>query len=99
MKILLICAAGMSTSLVVQKMKKEILRQGKDYEVFATGASEAMQIANDWDVLLIGPQVRNELERFSSKFPGKPAEVIPPMFYGRQDGKAIVKLAEELVSK
>ena len=35
-RILLVCSAGMSTSLLVQKMKKVAESQGKKYEIWAT---------------------------------------------------------------
>ena len=35
MKIMLACCLGMSTSVVVQKMKVAAKEQGKDYEIWA----------------------------------------------------------------
>ena len=35
MKIMLACCLGMSTSVVVQKMKDAAKEQGKDYEIWA----------------------------------------------------------------
>lgn len=35
MNILLVCAAGMSTSLLVSKMEKSAQEQGKDYTIWA----------------------------------------------------------------
>ena len=39
--IMLVCSAGMSTSLLVTKMQKAAEAQGVDAEIFATGASDA----------------------------------------------------------
>lgn len=39
--IMLCCAAGMSTSLLVSKMQASAKEQGLDYEIFATAASDA----------------------------------------------------------
>ena len=36
MKIMLACCLGMSTSVVVQKMKDAAKEQGKDYEIWET---------------------------------------------------------------
>lgn len=41
--IMLCCAAGMSTSLLVSKMQASAKEQGLDYEIFATAASDADQ--------------------------------------------------------
>lgn len=58
--IMLVCSAGMSTSLLVSKMQKAAEAQGVDAEIFAVSASEAdanLQ-KKDVNVLLLGPQVR-----------------------------------------
>ena len=39
--IMLVCAAGMSTSLLVSKMQKAAEAEGVDAEIFATAASDA----------------------------------------------------------
>ena len=58
--IMLVCAAGMSTSLMVNKMKKSAEEKGLDADIFAIPASEADEYLNSRkiDVLLLGPQVR-----------------------------------------
>ncbi|MCI6171053.1 MAG: PTS sugar transporter subunit IIB, partial [Selenomonas bovis] len=40
-KIVLLCASGMSTSILVNKMKEAAAAAGKDYEIAAYSASEA----------------------------------------------------------
>ncbi|WP_032825299.1 PTS sugar transporter, partial [Oenococcus oeni] len=40
-KVMLVCAAGMSTSLLVSKMQKAAKAQGEDVDIFATAASDA----------------------------------------------------------
>jgi PTS system cellobiose-specific IIB component len=39
--IMLVCSAGMSTSLLVTKMEKAAADKGMDAEIFAVSASEA----------------------------------------------------------
>ena len=58
--IMLVCAAGMSTSMLVQKMQKEAESQNLDRDIFAVSTSEADQKIDDGivDVLLLGTQVR-----------------------------------------
>ena len=55
MKILLACSAGMSTSLLVNNMKKFC---GPDDVIEARPVRTVPDIIDDWDVLLLGPQVR-----------------------------------------
>lgn len=93
--IMLVCAAGMSTSLLVSKMQKAATAQGVDAEIFATGASDAdNKLAEKHpDVLMLGPQVRF----MESEFKGKldiPVEVINMQDYGMMNGEKV--LAEAL---
>ena len=99
MKILLACSSGMSTSLIVNKMKEAALAEGIDVEIWAVAQSEVDSEINKADVLLFGPQMRFLKKKFEPK--GKeliiPVDVVPPMLYGRCDGKGVLKLAMDLV--
>lgn len=58
--IMLICSAGMSTSLLVTKMQKAAAEKSLELDIFAVAASDAdNQLASKTiDVVLLGPQVR-----------------------------------------
>lgn len=70
--IMLNCAAGMSTSLLVKKMQEAAKAQGKDYEIFACPASEAdNKLANqEINCVLLGPQVGYMKADFEKKLEG-----------------------------
>ena len=55
-KIVLLCAAGMSTSMLVTKMKKYAESEGYDCEINAHAVSEAKQYGAEADIVLLGPQ-------------------------------------------
>ena len=56
-KIMLCCNAGMSTSLLVQKMQSEVASRGLDIEVEARPMNEAHDHLDECDILLLGPQI------------------------------------------
>ena len=59
MKFLLICSAGMSTSLLVTKMKKSCRGKGPGSgEILAHSISDAKRFYDEVDMVLLGPQVR-----------------------------------------
>ncbi len=100
MKILLICSAGTSTSLVVKKMNEYAALEGKQYEIKSSPGEEAKserEMTEKYDVLLLGPQLKFRLKEFKETYPNKIVDSIPPMMYGRLDAKGIIKFAEELV--
>ena len=99
--IMLCCAAGMSTSLLVSKMQKAAEAQGVDAEIFATGASDAdNQLENKKiDCVLLGPQVRFMEGQFKEKVAPKGigVEVIDMKAYGMMDGETVLKQALALI--
>lgn len=105
--IMLCCAAGMSTSLLVTKMKEAAEKQGKDAEIFAVSASEADHELDSKkiDVVLLGPQVRYMQNDFKKKLAGRnngadiPLAVIDMRAYGMMDGAAVVTQAYDLMGK
>jgi len=98
--IMLVCAAGMSTSMLVQRMQKAAEADGITANIFATGASDAdTKLAeNDVDVLLLGPQVRFMESQFKSKLEPQniPVEVIDMRAYGMMDGEKVLQQAMAL---
>ncbi len=97
MRIMLACNAGMSTSLVVAKMQDSAKEQGKDYKIWAVEQGEIQGELGNFDVLLLGPQVRHIMRRVKKQVGDQAVvEVIDAQAYGRCDGAAVVKQAEDL---
>lgn len=84
MNILLVCAAGMSTSLLVSKMEKSAQEQGKDYTIWAVSGDSVQNHIDKADVLLLGPQVRYMLPQLKKlgESKGVPVDVINTVHYG-----------------
>lgn len=88
-KIVLLCAAGMSTSALVRKMKDAA--KAKDYEcdISAHSVSEAKNYQSA-DMILLGPQVRYRLKEVQGELPNNKVEVIDMKDYGMMNGKAVL---------
>lgn len=97
--IMLVCSAGMSTSLLVTKMKKAAEEQNIDVEVFAVSEAESKNYAHQANVVLLGPQVRYILEKMKAMmaFREVPVAVINSADYGMMNGKAVLKQALDLM--
>ncbi len=98
MRIMLACHAGISTSLIVEKMKEAAAAEGKDYTIWAVEQDRVEQELGNFDILMLGPQVRH-IQRKIQRIVGDdvPVVVINAMAYGRGDGAAVVKQAEEVL--
>ncbi|TDT51903.1 PTS sugar transporter subunit IIB [Fonticella tunisiensis] len=101
MNILLCCAAGMSTSLLVQKMEAEAKNMGLDAKIWAVSVDEIRNHIDKADVLLVGPQIRYKLASLKElgKEKGIPVEMINTVDYGTLNGKNVVNFALKLLNK
>lgn len=91
-KILLLCAAGMSTSLLVSKMKTASKETNVEVEIEASSVENFRENINKYDVFLLGPQVRfkqKELDNLAKEH-GKRVEVIDMRDYGMMNGKKVL---------
>lgn len=93
-KIVLMCAAGISTSVLLKKMQEAAANMNYECQIDAYPTSEAAQ-QEDADIILLGPQVRFQLDKIRELFPGKIVEVIEMKMYGRLDGRAIIEFAKK----
>lgn len=97
-KIVLFCAAGMSTSLLVTKMKEAAANMDYEVEINAYPLSEASEKGVDADIILLGPQVRFDLKKVQALFPEKKVEAIEMRAYGMMDGKAVITRVKQALN-
>lgn len=95
--IYLICAAGLSTSMMVEKMKKAALKEGFECTIQAVGIPMAESIMPNADCILLGPQIRFEKEHICTIAGDTPVAVIDMKNYGRMNGEAVIQQAKELM--
>lgn len=93
--ITLVCAAGMSTSLLVSKMKKAADQEGVEAVIVAMSESAFERYDKPTDVLLLGPQVSYLLGKMKDMYESKGIKVasIDPLAYGMMDGKRVLDFA------
>lgn len=95
MKIMLACSAGMSTSLLVNKMVEAAKSQGVEAEIWAIPEQTLSSEISKCDVLLLGPQVRYILpnaKKIAEPY-GIPVDVIDMRFYGMCNGAKVLEQA------
>ncbi|HFZ0521187.1 TPA: PTS sugar transporter subunit IIB [Klebsiella aerogenes] len=100
--ILLVCAAGMSTSMLVKRMQEQAANIKVSVNINALAISEAKEKIknNEVDVVLLGPQVRVQKNEIEEVAQGKmPVAVIDMKYYGQMDGKAVLDNALALLAK
>ncbi|MCI9048825.1 MAG: PTS sugar transporter subunit IIB [Coprobacillus sp.] len=99
MNILLVCAAGMSTSLLVNRMNDAAKAKGIELNIEAHPVGSIDSYGEQADVILLGPQVRYELKNVQKSYPDKPVEVIQMQDYGMMNGAKVLDRALQLLGK
>ncbi len=100
--ILLVCSAGMSTSLLVTKMEEAAKDSGVETKIFALPFSEADKVLEEVDCILLGPQVRFQKAAIEKMAQNRkngpiPVAVIDMRDYGTMNGKAVFDTALKLL--
>lgn len=98
MRVLLVCAGGMSTSILMKKLEKYAADKGIEFEIAAVGLSAYKDVCANYDCILMGPQVGYQKDTVSQAS-GMPVEVIPPQDYGLGNCENIFKLIDKCLGK
>ena len=100
MKILLCCAAGMSTSLLVSKMQKAAVEKNIESSIWAIPVEDlSHNLEKGVDIVLLGPQIKYKLDevKILCDLKNIPAETINTVDYGTMNGKKVLEFALSLV--
>jgi PTS system cellobiose-specific IIB component len=91
LKVLFICAGGISTSFLEQNTQKAFTAKGIDVEIKARSATDLDNYIDDVDIVLLAPQVaymKQDIMEMCEQH-NKPLIEIPMATYGRMDGKKV----------
>lgn len=101
MKIILVCSAGMSTSMLVKKMMAAAEERNLTAEIMAMGEAQLKNHLENLDVVLIGPQVRYLEKNIRTQLEPKgiKVDVINQMAYGMVQGDKVLDQAIALINK
>lgn len=100
--IMLVCNAGMSTSMLVTKMLQAAEEKGIAVNIWASPISEvADEVSNHTvDALLVGPQVQFMLEDYKKLYePNIKVAGMNMVDYGTMNGKNILETALQLLGE
>ena len=92
--ILLVCSAGMSTSMLVKKMQAAASEEGIEANIWAVGDAESTTESKKADIVLLGPQVRFLQKKMEERVNHeKPVAVIDMASYGTMNGSKVLHTA------
>lgn len=97
--ILLVCNAGMSTTMLVKKMQDAATADNIDVEIEAKSLTEAKRDLSGVDCILIGPQIRYELNNVKAVAVDIPVDAINMQDYGMMNGKKVLATALKMMGE
>lgn len=97
MKIMLVCAGGLSTSLLMKKMQQWAEKNNIDLEVKAYGVSHYEDNYQNYDCILIGPQITYKIDEIKSKV-NIPVSPIEPLDYAMGNVDNIIKIVKKMIN-
>lgn len=97
----LFCNQGMSTSILVNKMREAAVKEGIEVDIMAYPISEMEFKLEGVDCALLGPQVRYMKESAEKicDAKGVPMDIIAMQDYGMCNGVNVLKFARKLARK
>ena len=99
--IILVCAMGMSTSLMVNRMKTAAKSLNADVNIVAMSSDEFIEEPISTDALLIAPQISFRTEEIKELF-GQKIQIIEEISqseYGMMKGEQVLKRVLEKLEK
>jgi PTS system cellobiose-specific IIB component len=88
--IVLFCSVGMSTSLLVNKMKEAAKEMHYECSIVSSALSNVPVYGPKADIILLGPQIRFSLEDVKKQCPGVTVESINMTDYGTMNGAKVL---------
>ena len=100
MKILLVCAGGFSTTMMMGAIKKVVAKSEKlkneDFEPMeAIPVDRLSEKIRNFDIVLVGPQLGHKFDYVQevAKENNKPSVLLSAEIYGAMDGATVLKQA------
>lgn len=97
-KVLLICAGGMSTSILMKKMEKYAKENDFTLKIEAVGMAAYEDAYKNYDVILLGPQVSYKKAEIQAAT-HLPVDVVAPYDYAIGNTTNIFKQIEKIYPK
>lgn len=98
MRILLVCAGGLSTGLLMKKMEAYWKEIGEPLQIRAAGLADYAQACQEADVVLVGPQVAYHFDEIS-RTAGIPCAAIDSTDYALGNCASLHDQAQALLEK
>ncbi len=99
LKILLSCTGGLTTGYFASLLNEGANLLSLDYEFSAVPYTELYRVGENYDVILLAPQISYMLPKIEQILKGKDVIAIPPVVFARYDVGAAIALVSDRAQK
>ena len=94
--IMLICASGMSSGMLMKKMNEWAANNKQKIHVKAFGIGEYHKHIEEYDIVLLGPQMHHRLNDIAASI-DKPVHAIPPLDFAVGNVENIMQMIRTII--
>ena len=94
-KVLLVCSSGLTTTLFANDLKTSAEILHLDYTFEAVAFTKMDSIADEFDIILLAPQISYHHGHLQGKYPTKIVLKIPPAVFAKYDTGSMLQMIEE----
>jgi len=99
MNISLFCNSGMSTSMMAKKLQAAYEAAGIHHQVEAYDYSSLPDVAEETQIIILGPQIAWALEDVERDYPDKIVFTLSIQEFGNMNGERLKSRIDELMEK
>jgi len=88
--LVLVCAVGMSSSMLVNRMIRIAEKKELEVMIHASGMGDLSSFTGEADALLISPQIHYMEEKIKAKYPNIPVMSLSAKDYAEMDGEKVL---------
>ncbi len=95
LQVLLSCSAGLTTSMFAENLNSVAEMAGLDYHFHAVSYLSIYEVVENYDVILIAPQIGYMLKRLKESLPNKLVLQIPTAMFASYDALATIQFVQK----
>lgn len=95
--LVLVCAVGMSSSMLVNRMIRVAEKKELEVMIHASGMGDLSSFTDEADALLISPQIHYMEEKIKAKYPQIPVLSLASKDYAEMDGEKVLMQGLDLI--
>lgn len=97
--LVLVCAVGMSSSVLANRMIRTAEKNGLEVMIHAAGMGDLPSFIDEASVLIVSPQLRYMEEKLKAKYPHVPVVSLSTKDYAEMNGEKVLDYSMDFITE